>query len=136
MGGKRTTQNNHPSHRPNLGCYFTHLPLVCQDSLFGQEHALSQGRPQARKNQRRTLSGMLRIASSRERRWRSFSVVPYTKAGRGAYATGCPMRRSSQPIIISSHSGALFKRTSMPKPAREPTTPMIAEASPPSGSSC
>ena len=57
MGEKRTTQNNHPSHRPNLACYFTHLPLACQDSLFGQGHTLSQGRPQARKNRRRTLSG-------------------------------------------------------------------------------
>src|SRR5712692_915134 len=40
------TQNGQTSHPPNPGGYFTRPPRVCQDSLFAQERAFSQARPQ------------------------------------------------------------------------------------------
>ena len=76
------------SRRLKTIALLTRPPGVWQDSLFTQGRALSQARPQERNNRRRTLSGTLRIISNRERRWRSFSVVRHTNAGRGAYTTG------------------------------------------------
>ncbi len=54
-------------------------------------------------------------------------------AGSGAYTTGCPIKRPKQPPMSSSFKGALFSRASIAKPVREPTTPMMADESSPSG---
>src|SRR6478672_7358147 len=84
----------------------------------------------------RTKLGAMRVLS----RWgwagekRGFLTFSQTKAGSGAYTTGCPIRRSNHPAINSSFNGALFNRASIAKPAREPTIPIMADASSPSGS--
>jgi hypothetical protein len=39
---REAAQINCPSHQTNPGGYFTHLPRVCQDSLFAHGCALAQ----------------------------------------------------------------------------------------------